>query len=109
MSSEKKRIRIERELCKILRHDIMNAGLECDSSGYDRVSDLFSKKLIESITLEELNIIVETNDKKRFLLIKKGDEYYIKANQGHSLGVGNLIKDADALEVIVEPIHPFNL
>jgi len=46
MSSEKKNIQIGRKLCFILRHDIINAGLECDSSGYVRVS------------IEELYIIV---------------------------------------------------
>jgi len=38
------------------------------------------------------------------LLIKKGDEYYIKANHGHSLSVGNLIEDENALEVLVTPL-----
>lgn len=104
MNSGKKRTEIGRKLCKILRHDIINAGLLCDSSGYVKVSDLFSKKLIATISIEELVIIVESNDKKRLLLLKKNDEYYIKANQGHSSSVGNLINDADAMEVLVEPL-----
>jgi 2'-phosphotransferase len=100
----KKQTQIGKKLCFILRHDIVNSGLICDSNGYVKVNDLIAKKLIEQITIDELNLIVENNDKKRFLLIQKNNEYYIKANQGHSLAVGNLIDDDITMELLTEPL-----
>ena len=100
----KKSVRIGKKLCFILRHNIINSGLKCDSYGYVKVNDLISNKLIEPITIEDLIFVVENNDKQRFSLVKKNDEYYIKANQGHSLQVGNLIKDNIALELLVKPL-----
>jgi RNA:NAD 2'-phosphotransferase (TPT1/KptA family) len=104
MKLSKKQTQIGKKLFFILRHDIVNSGLECDSSGYVKVNDLITKKLIEYITIDELKQIVENNDKKRFLLVQINNEYYIKANQGHSLSVGNLIDDDTTLELLTEPL-----
>jgi len=99
----KKQIQIGKKLCFILRHDIVNSGLDCDLSGYVKVKDLLYKKLIDPIDDLELMYIVENNDKKRLSLILQNDEYYIKANQGHSLKVGNLINDNYSLQLVNEP------
>jgi 2'-phosphotransferase len=99
----KKQIQIGKQLCFILRHDIINSGLTCDSNGYVKVNDLIIKNII-STTIDEIKLIVENNDKKRFLIVQINNEYYIKANQGHSLSVGNLIDDGTALELLTEPL-----
>ena len=100
----KTQIQIGKKLCFILRHDLINSGLKCDSNGYVKVNDLITNKLIKFITIDELKLIVESNDKKRFLLVQINNEYYIKANQGHSLLVGNLINDNTTLELLTEPL-----
>lgn len=104
MSETKKRIEIGKRLCFILRHGMISMGLDCDLSGYVKVSDLVSKKLIDPITISELKMVVESNDKKRFSLILKNDEYFIKANQGHSQMTGSLIDDSISLELITEAL-----
>jgi 2'-phosphotransferase len=96
-------IRIGKKLCFILRHNIIDSGLTCDCNGYVKVNDLISKKMIEPISVDDLIYIVENNDKQRFSLTKKDNEYYIKANQGHSLQVGNLI-ESGSLELLTEPL-----
>ena len=101
----KKQIVIGKKLCFLLRHDIINSGLKCDSNGYVNVKELIDKKLIDFIDIDELQYIVENNDKKRFSLMEDNGEYYIKANQGHSLKVGELIMDDHALELITEPYN----
>jgi len=99
----KEQIDIGRKLCFILRHNIIDAGLNMDLEGYVNVKEIFDKKLINFIGIIELKYIVDNDDKNRFSLIEEDDEYFIRANQGHSLAVGKLILDDSALEVINEP------
>lgn len=66
-----------RYLSKLLRHD--PETLSIDKDGYIETCDILSKL---DITKEELDFIVENNDKKRFSFNK--DESKIRASQGHS-------------------------
>ncbi len=69
-------------LSKILRHDPESVGIVLDKNGWANVSDI--KKILK-VNQEELNEIVETNDKKRF----EFDTFKsrIRARQGHSIEV----------------------
>lgn len=80
MRTEKELIKTSRYLSKLLRHD--PDDLQMDSNGWIKVNDLLNKI---DISLEELDIIVETNDKKRFRYNE--DKSKIRANQGHSINV----------------------
>ena len=73
-------IKKSRKLSYLLRHD--PEGLEMDKSGGILVTDLL-KKL--NITREELDEIVEQNDKKRFSF--NSDKTKLRASQGHTLPV----------------------
>lgn len=75
--NKKEQTKIGRHISKLLRHD--PEDLKISKDGYVKVTEL-CKKL--NITKEELDIIVENNDKKRFEY--KGHKEYIKARQGHS-------------------------
>ncbi len=79
---DKNLIRKSRNLSKILRHDPESVGLSLDKNGWAKVSDLLS---VLKINKDELDHIVETNDKKRF----EYDEFEqkIRARQGHSIDV----------------------
>lgn len=72
-------------LAKLLRHD--PESLKIDKDGYILVSDIL-KKL--HISKEDLDSIVETNDKKRFSYDDSG--LFIRASQGHSKGLDIDIK-----------------
>ncbi len=69
-----------KKLSYLLRHD--PEDLVMDKNGYILVSDIL-KKL--NITFDELENIVNTNDKKRFTFNDSMNA--IRANQGHSLKV----------------------
>lgn len=76
----KKLENISRKLSKILRHD--PHPLTMDNKGWVKTADLCGHF---AISVDELTEIVETNDKKRFIL--DGDKQRIRAAQGHSVGV----------------------
>jgi putative RNA 2'-phosphotransferase len=80
MRTEKELIKTSRYISKLLRHN--PEDLQMDSNGWININDLLNKI---NISLEELNIIVETNDKKRFRYNE--DKSKIRANQGHSINV----------------------
>ena len=76
----KKLENISRKLSKILRHD--PHPLKMDDKGWVKTADLCEHF---SISIEELTEIVDTNDKKRFVMDESKNS--IRAAQGHSAGV----------------------
>lgn len=74
-------------LSLILRHKPETIGLKLDEHGWVSVPLLLEQmnKNGRDIDLNELEHIVETNDKKRFEF--NADKSKIRASQGHSLGV----------------------
>jgi putative RNA 2'-phosphotransferase len=67
-------------MSKLLRHQPELGGIKIDDQGYTDVKGLL---LALGITKEELDKIVETDNKGRYSYNKQGD--MIRANQGHSL------------------------
>ncbi|KQT22325.1 RNA 2'-phosphotransferase [Chryseobacterium sp. Leaf404] len=74
-------------LSYVLRHHPELIGLSLDENGWANVEELIAKSTndTQGFTFEELNEIVETNDKKRFVF--NDDKTRIRANQGHSIGI----------------------
>ena len=79
--------RIGKFLSLVLRHDPDKIGLELDENGWASVDELIEKckKHRCHFSREDLNEIVETNDKQRYSFNEKGNK--IRANQGHSIDV----------------------
>lgn len=73
-------VKISKRMSKILRHD--PHPLIMDSKGWISTTDLINHL---NITQEQLQIIVDTNDKKRFMF--NDDKTLIRASQGHSHGI----------------------
>jgi putative RNA 2'-phosphotransferase len=75
-------------LSLILRHAPENVGLRLEENGWVAVDELLAAcgKNGRALTREELEEVVETNDKKRFSFDGSGRK--IRANQGHSVEVG---------------------
>jgi len=71
----------------VLRHQPEEIGLELDDAGWASVEELLDacKRAGRALTLEELQHIVDTSDKKRFAFSEDG--LYIRANQGHSVQI----------------------
>ena len=69
-------------LSLILRHKPEEIGLKLDENGWGDVQFILDNT---GLTINELNIIVETNNKKRFAF--NDDKTKIRANQGHSIDI----------------------
>ena len=85
--NEKQKKTISKFLSLILRHSPETIGLNLDTNGWANVEELLSKSAIHNIpyTKKELEEVVETNDKQRFIFNE--DHSQIRANQGHSIRV----------------------
>ena len=71
-------------LSLILRHSPERIQLKLDNNGWADVEELLAKsKRKVNLDLKTLEIVVETNNKKRFSFNE--DKTKIRANQGHSL------------------------
>lgn len=90
--NEQHKKRISKYLSLVLRHKPEVIGLNLDEKGWADVEELQEKcaKQNRAFTLEELDEVVETNDKKRFILNE--DKTRIRANQGHSIDIDLALK-----------------
>jgi putative RNA 2'-phosphotransferase len=79
--------RISKYLSLVLRHNPSAAGVALDAEGWVGVEDLLqgAARHGHSFTRAELEEVVQTSDKQRFILSL--DEQRIRANQGHSISV----------------------
>jgi putative RNA 2'-phosphotransferase len=84
---EKQLKHISKLLSLVLRHEPEHIGLTLDQEGWASVPELIEKINQQGIRLDfaTLQIIVDTNDKKRFAF--NDDRSRIRANQGHSIEV----------------------
>jgi putative RNA 2'-phosphotransferase len=80
-------VRVSKFLSLVLRHQPEKIGLTLSAEGWVRVSELLPAMEAHglSITLEELQHVVATNDKQRFAFSDDGT--LIRASQGHSVQV----------------------
>lgn len=85
--NDKELHRASRFLSLVLRHDPAEAGITLDPHGWVEVETLLSgcRRAGHPLTPESLREIVDTNDKKRFVLSPDG--LRIRAQQGHSVRV----------------------
>jgi putative RNA 2'-phosphotransferase len=83
--TNEKLVRVSKFLAKHLRHDPAGLGLTLEPGGWVNIDDLLAgaAKKGMRISLDDLEEVVECNDKKRFAI--DGDK--IRANQGHSTEV----------------------
>lgn len=90
--NEQQKKKISKFLSLILRHQPEIINLTLDKNGWANVDELKEKcsKNNMDFTLEELDEVVETNDKKRFIFNE--DKTKIRANQGHSIDIDLALK-----------------
>ncbi|SEW43543.1 putative RNA 2'-phosphotransferase [Chryseobacterium wanjuense] len=90
--NEQQKKKISKFLSLILRHQPEIINLTLDKNGWANVDELKEKcsKNNMDFTLEELDEVVENNDKKRFIFNE--DKTKIRANQGHSIDIDLALK-----------------
>lgn len=83
----KKYIKASKFMSLVLRHNPSAANIELDPYGWAHVWELIISMNIKGfeVNLDILNEIVETNDKKRFVLSEDGTK--IRAAQGHTIKI----------------------
>lgn len=97
MELDNKLKKVSINLSKILRHQAENRNLKINDGGWVKLDDILRCKEFKGISIDEINYIVENNNKKRFSTNIVNDILYIRANQGHSI---NKIKDDNLLTEI---------
>lgn len=90
--NETEKKKISKFLSLILRHQPEIIHLELDENGWADVNELMTKSAKNKIyfTSEELDEIVETNNKKRFAFNENKTK--IRASQGHSVDIDLALK-----------------
>lgn len=95
--------RFSRYLSSVLRHQAINQGYTMDSRGFVSVSEII--KRCNNITFDEIVQIVNDNNKKKFELENRENEWYIRAVQGHSIpGINpdlELVTDPTVIPIVV--------
>lgn len=84
---EKRQTKISKFLSLILRHAPETVGLRLEENGWVNVDELITAcaQNGRALTREEIEEVVETNDKKRFSFSPSRTK--IRANQGHSIEI----------------------
>jgi putative RNA 2'-phosphotransferase len=85
--NEKSLVKISKYLSKHLRHQPERLGLKLETGGWTNVEDLLTacRRNNFPISREELEEVVEKNDKQRFSFDESKTK--IRANQGHSIKI----------------------
>lgn len=80
-------VTLSKFLSLVLRHKPETVGVQLDEGGWVAVDELLSacQQHGKQISMQQLLLIVETNDKQRFAFNE--DKTRIRANQGHSIDV----------------------
>ncbi|KAK9760483.1 tRNA 2'-phosphotransferase [Basidiobolus ranarum] len=92
-------VKLSKSLSFVLRHGAEKVGLNLREDGYASLEDLLKLPNFQKYSLQDVQRVVDNNDKKRYTLIKDDkDKWWIRANQGHSLKIQSL-----ELEEITDP------
>eukprot|EP00435_Cladocopium_sp_Y103_P048880 s215_g14.t1 len=82
---------ISKALARILRHTAQSLGLQIRADGFCQLQDdilALSEFTTMGATAEDVQVAVQSNDKKRFETKVEADKVLIRAVQGHSMKAG---------------------
>lgn len=98
-----------RYLTSVLRHRALNLRLKMKPDGYVKVSDILSipektksKRSLKSYTLNDVLLAVDQDNKRRMKVRGSGKDTEIRANQGHSGEIKNILNDNLLLRKITD-------
>lgn len=90
-------IRLSKRMSYVLRHGAEKLNLSLNSSGYAKVSDLLAIREFREYNLSDVKRVVSMDSKQRYSLDEQGNEWMIRANQGHTIST---VQDDDLLQEI---------
>lgn len=78
---------ISKALARILRHTAQSLGLQIRADGFCQLQDILALSEFTTMgaTAEDVQVAVQSNDKKRFETKVEADKVLIRAVQGHSM------------------------
>lgn len=88
--------KLSHSLSYVLRHGAIELGLPMTPDGFVPVSHLLKDTKFQGVSVEDLQEVVENNDKKRFKMVERPGDLYgmaedtvlcIRANQGHTIAI----------------------
>lgn len=101
--NDKQCVQVGKTLSWLLRHGLEERGLTMRSDAYVMLSDVMAQPEFSELSVADIEYIVNTNSKKRYSLLDENGTLFIKANQGHSAGIGEQIDQTQAFEIITTP------
>lgn len=93
-----------KKLAWILRHGAIKQRLNISTGGYVLCSDILNMYQFREFTLDDIKNEINTATKKRYVLMEKNNQSYIKAIMGHTGSVLNAIILEDLYVKITKPI-----
>lgn len=96
---------IGKSLSWILRHGAIDHGLNMSTGGYVLCNDILNMPQFRKFTLNDIKNAVYNSNKKRYVLMEKNNQLYIKAIMGHTGTVSNMIIMEDLYIKITEPFN----
>ncbi|XP_064621919.1 tRNA 2'-phosphotransferase 1-like [Lineus longissimus] len=91
---EKSDVFLSKGLSRILRHKALEMGFRVQPGGFIYIDEILQKSWLskDGYTIEDVQRVVEVNDKQRFMMQENKDtgRLVIRANQGHSFQVPDL-------------------
>ncbi|CAH6722101.1 tRNA 2'-phosphotransferase [[Candida] jaroonii] len=89
--NEDRLTKISKSLSYLLRHGAVKEKLPIDENGFIELNKVLNHQRLKSYktTIQDIQTVVETNNKKRFSLRTLGETTFICANQGHSIEISN--------------------
>ncbi|KAJ3076749.1 tRNA 2'-phosphotransferase 1 [Podochytrium sp. JEL0797] len=97
-------VQFSKSLSYILRHGAAKEGVPMRPDGYVSLTDLTKHKKFRTRKLADFQQAVAESEKQRFLMKEEEGEWWIKANQGHSLKVQvelEEIKDPSEIPIVI--------
>jgi 2'-phosphotransferase len=99
-----------RKLTYVLRHNAVALGMNVDHEGYVNIAEIQTHQLFQRfrpVTMEKLQHVIDIDEKQRFSMLQRADEWFIRANQGHSGDVAAQLVDEKMLTpVLSSKDHP---
>lgn len=96
----KNKVHLSKLLALVLRHQGADMGLKFRSDGYVNMADLLAINEMANFTVDDIVAVTNENEKQRFKIITENNNFLIRANQGHSGKVKDMINDDELLEEI---------
>ncbi|KAH0482026.1 MAG: uncharacterized protein KVP18_004372 [Porospora cf. gigantea A] len=101
-------VRLSKRLSWLLRHGVESRGLKLRPDGFLELEKVLKLKDFASYTSEDIEHVVEWNNKKRFGVVReRGRITLIRAVQGHSVHVDEeqLLTKIDQADAVPMCIH----